>query len=215
MTFDTRVSKGSMRTRDADGKETVRTMKIWARGGEDSYVKFLSPARDKGVKYLKRGDNLYMYLPRTEKVVKISGHMLRQSLMDSDFSYEDMLESRKLLDSYTATLEGETTEGGQTCWVVVLTAKKPEVTYHRRKLWIARQTHVAMKSELYARSGLLLKVMTQSEILTHRGRHYPKRTTIWDRLKKGSSTVLELTDIEFDVHVPSRLFSRRNLARGD
>ena len=215
MTFVTRIADGKMTVKDADGGEDVRALRLWARGAEDSYVLFQSPARDKGIKYLKREDNLYMYLPRTEKIVKVSGHMLRQSLMDSDFSYEDMLESRKLLESYSATVAAEETFAGEACWVLELVAKKEGTTYARRKLWIAKRTFVAAKEERYARSGVLLKVVLQSQVVKHGGRFYPSRTEMNDVLKKGTRTVFELSNMTFDTDIPDKLFSRRNLMRGD
>ena len=215
MTFETRIADGTMTVFDTDGSSEVRKLKIWARGASDSYVRFVSPARDKGIKYLKREDNLYMYMPRTEKVVKISGHMLRQSLMDSDFSYEDMLESRKLLESYGVAIAGEESIDGDQCWVLELTAKKAGTTYARRKLWVSKKTFVARKAERYAKSGVLLKVVLQSRIIQHGERYYPAVTEMRDTLKKGTRTTFELSNMRFDVNVPSKLFSRRNLMRGN
>jgi hypothetical protein len=139
MTFKTRVTDATLNV-TRDGKTDTKTLRIWNRGWDDSYSEFLSPARDKGVKYLKLEKNLYMFLPSTEKVVKISGHLLRQSVMDSDFSYEDMLEQRALLQDYDAKLLGADTLDGKPCWVVDLTAKNPGQTYARRKMWIAQDT---------------------------------------------------------------------------
>ena len=215
MTFKTRTALGKMTTHDGTGGSDERRLRIWARGLTDSYVVFEAPARDKGVKYLKRDDNLYMYLPQTEKVVKISGHMLRQSLMDSDFSYEDMLESPRLLDRYEPTLAGEETVAGEPCWVLQLKAKVDATAYAKRKLWIAKRTFVAMKDERYAESGLLMKVVQQSGVVEHKGRFYPSSTRMEDKLKKGTYTVFELSELAFDGDVPDKLFSRRNLMTGN
>ena len=46
-----------------------------------------------------------MYTPRTDRKILIAGHMLRQSMMGSDLSYEDMLEDRKMSLSYDVILE--------------------------------------------------------------------------------------------------------------
>ena len=215
MTFGTRITGGTMTISRADGTEDVKTMKMWGRGGVDSFVKFESPARDKGVKYLKLDDNLYMFLPRTGKVVKISGHLLRQSLMDSDFSYEDMMEARKLLVDYTPRIAGEETLDGEHCWVLELDGKREGVSYARRKIWVTKETLVPVKSELYAKSGMLMKVSTSTRIMTYGGRHYPLRLTMEDKLKKGSKTVMLLTDPSFDVDIPDRYFSRRSLMKAD
>ncbi len=215
MTFGTRIVSAEMNIQRADGTKDKKTLKMWGRGGVDSYARFESPARDKGVKYLKLADNLYMYLPRTGKVVKISGHLLRQSLMDSDFSYEDMMEARKLLEDYTPRVAGEETLDGEACWVLELDAKRDGVSYARRKLWVTKKTLIPAKSELYAKSGMLMKVSTSTQVMSYGGRHYPLRMTMEDKLKKGSKTVFQMKDPQFDVDIPGRYFSRRSLMKGN
>ena len=81
-----------------NGKDTEKEMKIYGKGEKKTFVEFLAPARDKGTKYLRIDDNLWMYLAEAEKTMKISGHMLRQGMMGSDFSYEDQTERTKLFD---------------------------------------------------------------------------------------------------------------------
>ena len=215
MTFKSRIANGTMTIHRPGQSDEVKSLRMWTRGWDDSYSEFLAPARDKGIKYLKLKDNLYMYLPRTEKVVKISGHLLRQSLMDSDFSYEDMLEARALLADYQVRIDKEETLDGQPCWVLELTAKRPGLAYYRRRLWVAKTTFVSVRAERYAQSGVLLRVMTTAKPVTYGGRHYPTVMTMQDKLKKGTSTTLELTNIKFDADIPGSLFSRRNLMKRD
>jgi outer membrane lipoprotein-sorting protein len=215
MTFKSRVSDASLTIHAPGSDPEVKKLKIWARGAADGYAEFVSPPRDKGVKYLKLDQNLYMFLPRTEKVVKVSGHLLRQGLMDSDFSYEDMMESRVLLADYEPRLVGEEVIDGTPCFVLDLTARRPGLTYARRKLWVARETWVPLRVERYAQGGLLLKVMTTSDVRRFGARHYPARMTMEDRLKKGTRTEFALDNVVFDVDLPPSLFSRRQLMKGD
>ena len=71
-----------------------------------SYTEYLSPAREQGTKMLKLEDQLWIYSPSTDRTIQISGHMLRQSVMGSDLSYEDMMDDRKLTDVYTSKVTG-------------------------------------------------------------------------------------------------------------
>ena len=215
MTFNTRVGEASLTVERAGAAPDTRSLKIWGRGWDDSYSVFQSPARDKGIKYLKLQKSLYMYLPRTEKVVTISGHLLRQSIMDSDFSYEDMLESRALLADYDVKLVGDDTFAGDKCWVLDLTAKREGVSYYRRKIWVSQKTFVPLKVERYAESGLLLKVLTYEKIVAFGARNFPTRMVMQDQLRKGSRSVFQLDNLQFDVAVPDALFSRRNLMKQD
>jgi len=52
---------------------------------KNSLVEFTNP-QDRGTKFLKREDDLWMFFPDAEEIIKISGHMLNQGMMGSDFS---------------------------------------------------------------------------------------------------------------------------------
>ena len=71
------------------GRRASRTIKAksWVQGTAKSFTEFLAPAREKGTKMLKLKDELWTYTPETDRTIKISGHMLRQSVMGSDLSY--------------------------------------------------------------------------------------------------------------------------------
>jgi len=184
MTFSTRTARITMTIHDGNGSSEAKKMEIWGEGMDKSYSTFVAPARDKGTRFLKLGDNLYMVLPRSSKVVKIVGHMLRQGMMDSDFSYEDLMESRALFTDYHVEILGDEKVDGIPCWIIELTEKKPGTTYPRRKLWIEKKSFVALRSERYAKSGTLLKTLEQSQIKQYGTRYYPMRTVMRDAMKK-------------------------------
>ena len=92
----------------------------------------LEPAREKGTKLLRKEDNLWLYMPRAERVQKISGHMLRQGMMGSDMSYEDMLEAADFEERYEAEVIGEEETAGRPCWKLEARARDESVSYPRR-----------------------------------------------------------------------------------
>jgi len=192
------------------GKQ-VRTKKMisYAQGKDKSFAKFTSPARDKGVKYLKIGDNMWMYLPSVDKIIKIAGHMLRQSMMGSDFSYEDALESNKLLEKYKVTLIGQ----DEKSYILELTAKVKKVTYYKRKIWVDKRTFIPTREELFAKSGKKLKVMTMGEVKRFGRRYYPTYMTIENLLRRDSKTELFTTKAQFDIRIPAGIFSQANLKK--
>ena len=151
------------------GSRTV-TSKTWAEGEDKAFTEYLAPAREKGTKMLKLKDNLWMYSPSTDRTIRISGHMLRQSVMGSDLSYEDMMEDAKLTHHYDALVTGTETHDDRTCWVLELTAKTKGVAYHRRKLWVDRSRAVPLKEELFAKSGKLLKKVDLKDVTKLEGR---------------------------------------------
>ena len=98
-------------------RDRTMTIKSWVEGSEKSFSEYFAPAREKGTKMLKLGDQLWMYSPQSDRIIRIAGHMLRQSMMGSDFSYEDMMEDRSLKETYDAEVMGSETFLARDCWV--------------------------------------------------------------------------------------------------
>ena len=195
-----------------NGKNTEKTMKIYGKGKNSTFVEFLTPARDKGTKYLRLKDNLWMYLADAEKTMKISGHMLRQGMMGSDFSYEDQTERSKLFEDYTASIIGEEKLNGRDMWVMLLESKPGiEVTYVKRKIWVDKEQYVIYFSQLFAKSGKLLKELSVDEVKKIEDRFYPVSQKMTDKIKGNSYTTIVLTDITLDKTISDSLFTLQNL----
>lgn len=212
LTFESRKARLTM---TVEGRRT-RSFEImsYARGEEDSVMEYVAPARDKGTKMLKLGDELWIYLPNVDRVQKISGHMLRQGMMGSDLSYEDLMASRELRTRYEAKISGEAEADGRPCWKLELKAKDDGVTYPKRITWVDKETYIPVKQELYALSGMLLKTWTMTDVKSFGpNRRFPTKMTVEDHVKKESKTRIEFKDVEFGVEHSKELFSLRWLER--
>ncbi len=210
--FDTRTSTATMQVIDARRTRAYK-MKSYARGQHDAAIIYLEPAREKGTKMLKKGDNMWLYMPRAERVQKISGHMLRQGMMGSDMSYEDMLQAADFEEMYEAEVIGSEETAGRHCWKLEAKARDSSVSYPRRLIWIDKGNMMPLRQELFALSGMMLKTWTMSEIKVISGRPVATRMEIADQLKRGSRTVFVLEEVSFGVELESEVFSRRWLER--
>lgn len=168
--------------------------------------------RDRGTKFLKRNDDLWMFFPEAEDLVKISGHMLKQGMMGSDFSYQDMMESDKLTDMYNFELIGEEEVSGRVCYVIEgIAVEGKEVSYFRRKSWIDKERFIGIKEELYAKSGRLLKEMNVIEVNQIEGRWFPVKTIMQDKLRQNTRTEVTIKDIVFNIQLDDDMFTLENL----
>jgi outer membrane lipoprotein-sorting protein len=212
MSADTRVFTSKMIIR---GKRSVRTVesKSSVEGEKKSYTEYLFPAREQGTKMLKLEDQLWIYSPSSDRIILIAGHMLRQSVMGSDMSYEDLMEDKKLINHYNAEVTGTEKVNERQCWVVMLTAFDPAVAYQRKKLWVDSERNIPLKEELYAKSGTLLKRTELSDVENINGRWFPKRIVFKDMLKEGDGTEFIMEDIEFNVKIDDYVFSKANLKK--
>ncbi|MDZ7376626.1 MAG: outer membrane lipoprotein-sorting protein [candidate division KSB1 bacterium] len=197
------------------GRRESRTIeaKSWVQGVEKSFTEYLSPAREKGTKMLKLEKMLWLYSPATDRIIQISGHMLRQSVMGSDLSYEDMMEDPKLSNNYDAKVIGSEIVDERDCWIVELTAKVSDIAYHSRKLWVDKERLIPLQEELFAKSGKLLKKMELKDVTNIQGRWYPKRMVFKDMLKVGQGTEFIVDSIQFDQAIPEYIFSKAALRK--
>jgi len=198
------------------GRRTSRTIvsKNWVVGTDLAFTEYLSPPREAGTKMLKLGNKLWTYSPQTDRVIQISGHMLRQSVMGSDMSYNDMMEDRPLMELYNATLEGSVEINGRNHWIMLLEAKLKGLSYPKRRAWIDKEYFLPTKEELYAKSGKLLKTSTMDGIKKVQGRWFPSRFIFKDELKRTSKgTEWIIDEIEFDSEIPDSRFSKAILRK--
>lgn len=195
------------------GARTTRTIEAetWSAGDDKSYTEYLAPAREKGTKMLKLDDKLWIFSPGTDRTIQISGHMLKQSVMGSDLSYEDMMDDPNLRKKYDAAVTGSEEVNGTDCWVLELQANSPDVAYQMRRLWVDKSKYLPLKEELFAKSGTLLKKTELFDIKKVGNRWYPGKIVFKDMLKKGDGTEFIVDEIRFDVEIPAHLLSKAAL----
>jgi len=198
------------------GRRSSRTIKSksWVVGTDLAFTEYLSPPREAGTKMLKLGEKLYTYSPQTDRVIQISGHMLRQSVMGSDMSYNDMMEDRPMEELYKATIEGSAKVDGRDHWIIVLDAKVKGLSYPKRRSWVDKEYLLPIKEELYAKSGKLLKTASLEGIKKIQGRWFPSKFVYKDELKRNSKgTEWIIDNIEFNKKIPDSRFSKALLRK--
>jgi len=198
------------------GRRASRTIvsKSWIVGTDNAFTEYLSPPREQGSKMLKLDDILLTYSPQTDRIIQISGHMLRQSIMGSDMSYNDVMEDKPLDQLYSAVLEGEEYINNRKCYIIFLEAKTEGISYPKRREWVDVEYFLPIKEELYAKSGKLLKSTSMDGIKKIGNRWFPTRFIFKDELKKNSrGTEWIIKDIKFDQEIPEMIFSKSNLRK--
>ncbi len=213
MVFDQAISQTTMIIHARTGDRTI-TSKSWSKGEDKAFVEYLSPAREKGKKMLRVEDTIWNYTPEPhDRIITISGHLLRQSVMGSDMSYEDITENRKLIEMYDAVVEGEAEMNGRPCYVLMLTAKADDVSYHSRKLWVDHERWLAVREDRFAKSGKLLKTANIVEMFQVDERWYPKKMIFKDELARGDGTEYIIDSIDFDVEIPDHMLTKAALRK--
>jgi outer membrane lipoprotein-sorting protein len=202
------------------GESRYKTMDSIALGSDKALVEFTNP-EDRGTRYLKLGEELWIYFPKEQDTVKISGHLLQEGVMGSDVSYQDALESQDFLATYSASLKGREPIGGRDCYVIELAAKargtlpagsKPAV-YERRVLWVDSERFVSLRQEMYARSGKLLKVSATLEVAKAGERWFPSKVEFESKLRSNTKTIFSMTKLALDLPLDPKRFTMAALTK--
>jgi outer membrane lipoprotein-sorting protein len=208
-----RITVYEMTIQSRRGSRTIKA-KSSVEGVDRAFTEYLEPPREAGTKMLKVRDQLWTYSPSTDRTIQIAGHMLRQSVMGSDLSYEDLMEDPKLQNLYVATVTGEATLLERPCCVLELKARPgAEPSYHSRKIWVDKERFLPLKEERYATSGKLLKTTEISRVRQFQRRWVAERAVFKDALKNDGGTEFTVVSVEFDVKIPEHVFSQASLRK--
>jgi outer membrane lipoprotein-sorting protein len=185
--------------------------RVWTEGQEKMLIRILEPAKERGVGTLKIEDNMWNYLPKTNKVIKIPPSMMMSSWMGSDFTNDDLVREYTLREDYTIELiEADTL--ADTLYVI---EARPEpgrpIIWDRILLAVRRSDYLPVWQESYNESGELVRRYTFSDYTTFDGRTIPAVMKLIPQDKEGHKTVLRYESIEFGVDVDRGVFTLRNL----
>ena len=206
----TSQSEGSMVITDRFGTRT-KTYKAFSEGEEKTLLEFTNP-EEAGQKILRFGDDIYLYFPEAEEIIHLQGAALKDRVMGSDFSYEDLTGGKDLLDDYEIELEGSEPIDGQDCHRIRLTAKKRDIVYPIQVVWVDKEKYIYRRVILYSLKGRELKEMNMLDYKVVSGKNVPIHMEMEDKMKKNSKTVFLIDEIEIGSPIDASLFSLEELS---
>lgn len=212
MRSDSAYMAASMQIVTPDWQRTV-VFRSWDdRKTDRFFIHILSPARDKDTTFLREDRNLWMYLPRAEKTIRIPPSMMAQSWMGSDFTNDDLVKESSYVDDFNHDLRGKVTIEGQECWHLVLTPKPDApATWGRIEVWVTVDPLLPLRYDYFNQRGELRKQMKMFDVKTLDGHLLPTRWVMTTVDKPGNSTVITLDEIDFDAKLPDRVFTQQYL----
>ncbi|MBN2439711.1 MAG: outer membrane lipoprotein-sorting protein [Spirochaetales bacterium] len=210
------ISEGRFEISDNLGTR-VTTFKSYEAKNGDLMLEFTNP-EDAGQKILRLENEIYLYFPDAEEIIHLQGDALKDRVMGSDFSYEDLRGGESILDKYSAELDGTETVDGQECYKVILTGKPgaKDIIYPQQILWVDKALFAYRKGELYSYSNkegsyTLIKNMVVKEIRTISGKSIPFHMIMTDTMKTNSKTVFKLKSMQIDIKIDPAIFSLEEL----
>ena len=190
------------------------------RLGKRSFIRILAPAKDEGNGFLMKRPNLWMYIPRVERTMRIPPSMMLQSWMGSDFTNDDLVKQSSQLDDYDHKLLGVDPatpghEGVRAYVVEFIPHEDAPVVWGKIVTWVDAERYAPLRQDFYDESETKLRVIRFSEIREVQGRPYPHRWSLVPLDKEGHETLIEIEEIRFDQDFDERIFNKRNLTSRD
>ena len=205
-------SAGRMRMEiDTENWSRALEMRVWSLGAEYSLVRVDSPRREEGAATLKVGDEVWNYLPRADRTIKIPPSMMLGAWMGSHFTNDDLVKESRMAEDYDIVIAFEGDRDGVEVWEFTMTPK-PEapVIWGRIEQQIRKRDRMPLWARYYDEDGSVERTITFSDFATMGGRLVPTRTVI-QPADGDERTVVTYLELEFDVGLEEDFFSLRNL----
>ena len=190
------------------------TMQVWSQGTENSLVRIEKPRKEAGTATLKVGNNIWNYLPKVSRTIKIPTSMMMASWMGSHFTNDDLVKESSMSRDYVITLSYEGERNGSSVYEFSLIPKPDAaVVWGKLELEVRQDDLMPTWHRYYDEDGTLIRELTFSEYTLMGGRRVPTRLVMQPYDKPGEQTVIIYDDLVFDVPIQADTFSLRNLER--
>jgi outer membrane lipoprotein-sorting protein len=207
-------SKGvmSMKVVTAHYTRTLK-MEMVTRGQDDTLIRIVSPRKEKGVSTLKRGNEMWNYLPKIKKVIRIPASMMGGSWMGSDLTNDDLVRGSSYKNDYTT--QHVPARPGEIC-LLHTPKENAAITWSKVHSCFDAGNQLPKRMEFYDEKDRKVRLLEYDEVKSLGGRLLPTRMTLTplseDNL--GNKTVMSFEEMQFNVDVNATTFSEANLRRG-
>ena len=194
--------------------ERTMVFEFWSEGTEKSFIRVREPVKERGVSFLKIEREMWQYVPRINRVIKIPPSMMLQSWMGSDFTNDDLVKESSVVEDYEHKLLGREMMDEGEAYKLELTPK-PEapVAWDRMIEWIRIEDFMPLRAEFFNERGERVRTMIYSDIKEMGGRTVPARFELIEEKKPGRKTIMVLEEVVYDRPIGRNVFTQANLRR--
>lgn len=195
-------------------KRGQRSVKIesWSKGNDKSFVKILYPKKDKGITFLKIDNQMWQYIPKIERTLKIPPSMMLQSWMGSDFTNDDMVKESSLEEDYHAKL---LSKKGNLATLELIPKASAAVVWGKIIIDIDIKNAVPTKEVFYDDRMQKVRILTFSNVQRHGSHIVPMVMELkpLDANKKKNKTKVIYEKVDFDARIDDSYFTKQALKR--
>jgi hypothetical protein len=198
---------------DVTSTRTTRSLRLraWTRGEEEVLVLIEAPPREAGTATLRVGNNLWNYLPKIARTIRVPPAAMLGSWMGTDFTNDDLVKESSLRKDFVARIErrSESPLG----WWLTLDVKPGVVGRWARMELLVSDERLPIEERHYDRKGRLARTMYFDDVKLLGGRRLPAHIALVPAESAGQRTEMRYLDVEFDVPLSDDTFSLSRLER--
>jgi outer membrane lipoprotein-sorting protein len=182
-------------------------MKGWSMGEDYFASVVLSPAKEKGIVFLKRENEVWNYIPSIERTIKLPPSMMMQNWMGTDFTNDDLVQRSSITDDYTNIIIGNEIIDGLDCWIIELIPNEDAaVVWGKLVMWIDKRDYMQLKTQFFDEYDEMVSIMTGKAIKNFDGKKLPAIIEFVPLDKEGNKTIVERLVWKFDIDINERFF---------
>lgn len=195
-----------------DWRRTL-AMDFWTEGLDKTFIRVKSPARDAGAATLRKGNEMWNYFPKINKIMKVPPSMMMGSWMGSDFTNDDLVKESTLMDDYSGDFFSPAKPDPAFHYIRLKPRRETVSLWGAIELVIRRSDLLPVKEDYYDEKGRLQRSMEFSDVGELGGRTMPRVMKMVPLSRAGHATVIRYRAARFDSGLPADTFTLRNLQR--
>jgi outer membrane lipoprotein-sorting protein len=189
-------------------------MNAWSMGMDKTFIRITSPKKEKGVATLRIENEMWNYLPKTNKVMKIPPSMMMSSWMGSDFTNDDLVKEFSLFEDYSYELIEIENGNEDFIYINCIPREDLPVVWGNVVIAATRESYIPVWQKYYDEEGKLMRVLNYSDVRKFGDRIIPATMEMIPQAREGHKTVIHYLKLEFDQKVDDEVFSLRSLRAG-
>jgi outer membrane lipoprotein-sorting protein len=191
----------------------TRTLKmdLWSVGMKQTFIRILAPKKERGIATLRMGNEMWNFLPKTNKVMKIPPSMMMGSWMGSDFTNDDLVKEFTLYEDYTFEMTKVENPVPGELYVKCIPKEGLPIVWGHTVIAVKDASYLPLWQKYYDEKGKLMREMLFKDVKTFGKRTIPAIMELVPAHKEGHKTIVRYLDAKFDVKVEKSTFSLRNL----
>ena len=194
--------------------EREMTLEIWSEGTEKALVRVLKPKKEEGVATLKVNSDMWNYLPKIDRTIRVPSSMMMASWMGSHFTNDDLVKESRLIRDYEIEISYQGKREELLVWEFTLTPHPDApVVWGKIHYQVRKQDLMPTWVAYYGEDGELKRTMIFSEYRELGGRLVPAKSRIIPEDEPEEYTEITYLDLEFDVSIPKGTFSLASLRK--